>query len=150
MKKDEAKGIEVRLREIRLKPAPPGLRRKVLDAAAKHKEESAWTTPLLRWCLAGCVAVLLVVFLADGLVSRSQTGRLQALLDGSRQARSRTDEGSRVLAEVLGEPVRPGLLVQSEMAAEKQAKVEQTRRKEILRELLREDFDGNESKKNIR
>jgi hypothetical protein len=150
MSKDEARDIEERLKEIKLKPVPPGLKDKVLEAAREHKEESAWTTPLLRWCLAGCAALLAVVFITDGLVSHAQQNRLQALFDGSRTTPRLTEDGSRMLAEVLGELASEKLLVQSEMAAEKQTKAEQIRREEILKELLLEDFDGNESKKNIR
>jgi|GEM_PF-948059 len=150
MNEDEARDVEERLKEIQVKPAPPGLRRRVLDAAAKHKEGSAWTTPLLRWCLAACAAVILVVFLADGFISRSQTHRLEALLDGSRPATSWTDDGSRALAEVLGEPVAGKLLARSETAAELREKGEPLRREEILKELLTEDFDGSESKKDTR
>lgn len=82
MKGNGDRNVEEMLRSAELKPAPPGLREKVLKAAANHKEEAAWTTPLLRWCLAGCVVALSVIFVADGLVTRTQQNRLQAVLDG--------------------------------------------------------------------
>jgi hypothetical protein len=150
MNEDEAREIEERLRRIRLKPAAPGLRKKILDAAERRKEESALTTPLLRRCLAGCAVMLTGVFLADGLVSRSQTRHLQVLLDGSRPAMGRTDEESRVLAEVLGGPVAAELLARSKTAAESRERGEPVSREEILKQLLREDFDASESKENHR
>lgn len=148
MKGNGDRNIEEMLRSAELKPASPGLREKVLQAAARHKEDAAWTTPLLRWCLACCAIALSVIFVADGLVARTQRNRLQALFDGSRLAQNRTDDESRVLAEVLGKSVSRNLLVQNELAVAQQTKAGQIRREEILKGLLTEDFDGSESKKN--
>jgi hypothetical protein len=150
MKTGENDDIEKGLRSLKLKPAPPGLREKIVATAQKRKEDESWTTPLLQWCLAVCAAVLLAVFVVDGLVTRSQARHLQAMLDGSRPAMSRGDDGTPVLAEVLGEPAVEKLIARSEADTARQARAEQIHREEILKELLLEDFDGNESKKNIR
>jgi hypothetical protein len=140
--------VEGLLRSARLKPAPPGLREKVLEAAAKHKEETAWTTPRLRWCLAGCTVVLAVIFIMDAGLSRRQQNRLQAFLDGSRLTQNQAGDESRVLAEVLGADVNRKLLARNDLSVAQQIKAEQLRREDILKELLEEDFDGSESEKN--
>jgi hypothetical protein len=62
----------------------------------------------------------------------------------------RTDEESRVLAEVLGGPVAAELLARSKTAAESRERGEPVSREEILKQLLREDFDASESKENHR
>jgi hypothetical protein len=148
MKGNGDRNVEEMLRSAELKPAPPGLREKVLQAAAKHKEEAAWTTPLLRWCLAGCAVALSVIFVADGLVARTQRDRLQAFFDGSRPARNSADDNSRVLAEVCGESVTGKMLAQNELALAQKPKANELRREDMIRELLKEDFDGSESTKN--
>jgi len=79
MKRSEAPDIERLLKSVKLKPARLGLREKVLKRAGQYREEAAWTTPLLRWCLGGCAAVLLIVFVADGRISGAQRDRLTAL-----------------------------------------------------------------------
>ncbi len=140
--------IEKRLRSLTLKPAPPGLREKVLQAAAKNKGEAAWTTPLLRWSLAGCAAVLALVFIADAALSRNQQSRLHALMDGSPLMQDRAADENRVLAEVLGEPVGRKLFAQDGRIAAEERGAGQARREELLKELLKEDFDGSESQEN--
>ncbi len=148
MKNREDQDVENLIRSIKLSPARSGLREKVLDAAAKHKEETAWTTPRLRWCLAGCAVVLALIFIMDAGLSRRQQNRLQALLDGSRLTQIQAGDESLVLAEVLGEDVNRKLLAHNELSVAQQIKAEQLRREDLLRELLEEDFDGNEGEKN--
>jgi len=148
MKDSEDRDIEGLLHSVRLKPAPPRLRERILEAAAKHKEETAWTTRRLRWCLTGCAAVLAVIFITDAGLSRRQQDRLQAMINGSRPTQDQAGDESRVLAEALGESLSPKMLGQSKLAISRQRAVEQLRREDILKELSKEDFDGHESPKN--
>lgn len=148
MTPEEERDIERRLRSLALRPARPGLREKVLEAAAKHKKEAAWTTPRLRWCLAGCMAVLAVVFVIDAGLGRKQQSRLQALMDGSPRMHDRAADESRVLAEVLGEPVDRKLVARNERIASEEMRAGQVRREKVLRELLKEVFDGSEGAEN--
>jgi hypothetical protein len=141
--------IEKRLKSIILKPAPPGLRDRILDTASKRQEAVAWTTPLLRKCLAGCAVLLALVFFTDLFLSRAQQNRLRALIDGSRQVQSPVDDESRWLAEVLEDPIGPNRLVQKEMAIVRQKNAAQVRREDILMQLLKEDFGDNETTKNL-
>ncbi len=146
---EEDRDIERRLRSMALRPARPGLREKVLAAAAKRKQETAWTTPRLRWCLAGCAAVLAVVFIADAGLGRKQQTRLQALMDGSPRMQDRAADESRVLAEVLGEPVDRQLVARNERIASAEKRAGHVRRERVLKELLKEVFDGSEGAKDI-
>jgi len=148
MKHDRDREIEGWLKSLTPKPAPPGLREKVLRAAAERKEETAWTTPLLRWGLAGCAVVLMVIFITDATLGRRQQARLQALLDGSQRIQSEAADESRLLAEALGEPAGRELVAQNGRASADRIRVGQVRREEVLKALLEEDFDGSESKKN--
>jgi hypothetical protein len=148
MKGNGDRDVEEMLRSAELKPAPLGLKEKVLKAAAESAEAKAWTTPMLRWCLAGCAVALSVIFVADGLVSRTQRDRLQALFDGSRPARSPADDGSRMLADVYGGSVAGTMLAQNELALAQNPKANELRRENMIRELLKEDFDGSEGAEN--
>jgi hypothetical protein len=148
MKGNGDRNVEEMLRSAELKPAPPGLRERVLEAAVKHKEEAGWMTPLLRWCLAGCAVALSVIFIADGLVARTQRDRLQALFDGSPSARNPVDDASRMLAEVYGQSLTGKMLAQNELVLAQKLKASELRREDMIRELLKEDFDGSESTKN--
>jgi hypothetical protein len=139
--------LERWLNGLEFKPAPSDLREKVLRAAVKYKEETAWTTPLLRKCLAGCGILLALIFLTDHLLSRAQQDRVQALLDRSRQVRGQADDQTRFLAEVLEDLGGSTKLVQKEMAVGREKKAERVRRADILRELLKEEFiDGERTK----
>ena len=140
-------GIERRLKSLTLKTASPGLRERVLKGAAKHKKEAAWTTPLLRWSLAACAAILALIFITDTALSRRQQDRLQAFMDGAPRMQDRAADENRVLAEVLGEPVGRKLFAQDGRIAAEERGTGQARRGELLKELLKEDFDGNESQK---
>ncbi|MGA2534280.1 MAG: hypothetical protein ABSG19_14740 [Candidatus Aminicenantales bacterium] len=108
MKNGDNYEIEGRLKTIRLTPAPPGLREKILGAAQERKEATAWTTPLLRKCLAGCAVLLAVIFIADAGANRTQNARAQAVLDGTRI--TQTDEAKQWNAELeeLRDALGPG------------------------------------------
>jgi hypothetical protein len=149
MKMGENDDLEKRLKGLEFKPAPPDLRERALKAAAKYKEETGWTTPLLRRCLAGCGVILALVFFTDLFLSRAQQNRLQVLLDGSSQVRGPADDQSRFLDEVLGDLGGLNRVVQKEMAVGRRKKAEQVRRADILKELLKEDFVDGEPTKDL-
>ncbi len=148
MKRDgERRDIEGLLGSVKLKAAPPELREKVLRAAAKRREETAWTTPLLRQCMVACAALLLVVSIADGLMSRTQRDRLIALGGGPRPSVARPDDEAAVLAEVLGNTAASEL-VAMETAAGRRRSVRRPQGDEIRQiELLMEGTD--ESQKDL-
>ena len=111
MKDAISKGFERWLRSVTLKPSPPELRGKILKAAADYRERKTWTTPLLRRWLAVCAAVVLVVSVADWLLSGAQRSRLIALGGGPRPSPIRPDDEAAVLAEVLEGTISPKMLV---------------------------------------
>jgi len=140
-------GFERWLRSVKLKPAPPALRDRVLAAAADYRERKAWTTPLLRRWLAVCAAAVLVVSVADGLMSGAQRGRLIALSGGPRLAPIRPDDDAAKLAEVLGDNAA-SKLVAMEKAAGRRRTVRRPEADEIRQiELLMEGPD--ESQKDL-
>ncbi len=147
MKDAGSSGFERWLKSITLKPAPPGLREKVLKAAARRRAEASWTTPLLRRWLAASAAVVLVVSVADGLVSGAQRSRLMALGGGPRPSIVRPDDETKVLAEVLGEAAA-GKLAAMEMAAGSRRSVRKPAGDE-LRELELIMEGGDESQKDL-
>ncbi len=141
MKDTVPKGFERWLRSVTLKPSPPELRGKILKAAAEYREREAWTTPLLRRWLAACAVLLLVVSVADGLISRMQRNRLIALGGGPRPALVRQDDEGALLAEALGGAVA-GKLVAMEKAAGRRRSVRRPEADEIRElELLKEGAD---------
>ncbi len=147
MKDTGSSSFERWLRSVTLKPAPPGLRDKVLKAAARRREEAAWTTPLLRRGLAACASIVLVVSVADGLVSGAQRSHLMALGGGPRPSIVRSDDETKVLAEVLGEAAA-GKLAAMEMAAGSWRSVRKPAGDE-LRELELIMEGGDESQKDL-
>jgi hypothetical protein len=111
MKNGKEYDIEKRLQSVKLTPVPPGLREKVLGAALERKEATAWTTPLLRKCLAGCAVLLAAVFIADASASRTQNARVQAILDGTRITQSDEVRQWNAELEELRDAVGPGEIV---------------------------------------
>lgn len=149
MKNGQEHDIEKQLRSVRLRPAPPGLREKILGTAQKRKEAMAWMTPVLWKCLAGCAVLLAVIFIADALLSRNQSHRLQAVLKEPAIMQHHQSEEGLVLAEDLEAVVGPKILATKKMANAPRTHAEQAQRERILRELLKEDFVDSETTKNL-
>ena len=80
MKKMSDSDTEDLIESVTPKPAPAGLREKVLGTVAKNRAADSAITPLLRLCLAGCAVVLLFVSAADKLASEDESSRFQAIL----------------------------------------------------------------------
>jgi len=103
MKEDEQRDIEKYLRSFTLRPAPRGLRSRILTAAAKEKASPA-LTPFFRKCFAGCAAALIVIFAADALVSRLESRRIEALWGKRPPVEVEKDGEVSALAEIIGVP----------------------------------------------
>ncbi len=73
--------LEEYLERIVLRPAPPGLRDRVLRAAGSRRRTRV-LSGAAQWQLAGCAVVLAVIVFGDAAVSRRQVERFGALLDG--------------------------------------------------------------------
>jgi hypothetical protein len=111
MKDVEGRDIEGLLRSVRLKPAPPGLRERVLKASGRAREEAAWTTPRLRRCLAGCAVVLAAVLISDAALNRGQQHRLQSFLGRNAGLASDSEREQQTtlndLSDIVGAQERP-------------------------------------------
>jgi len=150
MKNGENYDIKERLRDVKLRPAPPGLRKRILAAARQRQEALAWTTPPLRKCLVGCAALLAAVFIADASASRTQNARIQAILDGTRITQSDGVKQWNAELEELRDAVGPGEIARERwLQARQKIKPSRGPSDEIWRELSREDLDGNKITKNL-
>jgi hypothetical protein len=150
MKNGQEHDIEKQLKSVRLRPAPPGLREKVLGAAQERKEATAWTTPLLRRCLAGCAALLAVVFIADDAATRKQNVRFQAILDGAHFTQSDQAKQWNEELEELRDALGPNDLAREKRLLALQKKEPSRNPGEGLwKGLSSEDIDGNKNTKDF-
>ena len=91
---------EGELRRLIPKPAPPGLRQKVLSTALEARR-NAVLTPGMRKLAGACSIVIVAVLAIEPLVGRHEAARMTALLDGRSSARTAGEEAYD-LAELLG------------------------------------------------
>jgi hypothetical protein len=91
---------EGELRRLVPKPAPPGLRQKVLSTALEARR-NAVLTPGMRKLAVACSIVIVAVLAIEPLVGRYEAARMAALLDGRSSARTAGEEAPE-LAEVFG------------------------------------------------
>ncbi len=149
MNKEEERKLERTLASLAPIPAPQGLRERVLDAARKERQERAWTTPLLRACLAGCGVILIAVFALDGAASGKQASRLQALLDGNRISGSASDTEWASVAKDLGDVLSPADLAREKRLLAHQGPRAGNRPSGSIMEFLKENHDGSEIPKDL-
>jgi hypothetical protein len=151
MNKNEAQNtdIEPLLRSLPLKPAPPGLRERVLKPAKAEREARAWTTPLLRACLAACAGLLMLIFALDAVATRSQTVRLQALLGATRTTQSEAGREWASLDKDLGDSLTPDELAREKRILAFRQKAYPVPAGRYSREFDREVFDGHELSENL-
>ena len=113
MKEDENRDIESLLKSIRLKPAPAGLRDKVLRSARQSKTQNRVMTPLLWRCVSCCALVLTVVLGLDAFLVSRQTKHFQSYLGGRPLLKEAQDMSWPELAKDLDESADSKLLVQA-------------------------------------
>jgi len=126
MKEDENRDIESLLKAIRLRPAPAGLRDKVLRAASQSRTQNSVMTPLLwRW-VSCCALVLAVVLALDASLAGKQAKHLQSYLGGSQLSRDAQDMSWSELAKDLDESADSKLFAQArwQMAAQRKTQGE--------------------------
>lgn len=145
MKNREMQDVENLIKSIKLSPAPGGLRERILDRARARGRSNAGMTPLLWKTLVGCAAALAFILIADGLLSRTQQSRLQALLDGSGRSESLADDEGPLLAEALGDPISTKMLAQEKTLIADRTSARRARLGHLRAELLGEDFENNEN-----
>jgi len=142
--------IENRLKCLKLKQVPPGLREKVLETAVRRARAEALTTPLLRWCLAGCATILAAVFIADSAVTRHQNSHLRALFDGSGQTPAERSRKWEAEIKELWDAVGPDMLGGERwLLVHRRMKPAPTAGSGPWKELTWEDIHESEITKNI-
>jgi len=92
--------IDKSLARLIPKPAPSGLRQRVITSVREAREKVV-VMPGMRAVVAVCVVVLVAVLAGDALISEHESARFSALLDGRSSARTAEDE-SLFFAEILG------------------------------------------------
>jgi hypothetical protein len=149
MRNGEYEDFEKKLKAVALRPAPPGLREKVLGAARGRQDEAAWTTPLLRWCLAGCTVVIAVIFIMDAGFSRRQQECLQAVFNGYRESQSNFANEGQVLIKDLKDFFGSKQVPWEIWVLAHQREANGNRRSAFIGEFFREDHSGSEIAKDL-
>jgi hypothetical protein len=98
----DGRELEKLLGRFSRKPAPPGLREKVLRAAEREASARRVLTPAWRWALASSLVLMAVIMLSDWRLSSGEQNRLSALTigPGARAVSPKRDADEKV-AEVL-------------------------------------------------
>ena len=96
----DAEDIEESLKRIVPKPAPPGLRQRVLASALESRKDAA-LTPRMRIAAIVCSILIVAILGADSLLGRHESAQIAALLDGRPSVRAVAEDASD-LAEVMG------------------------------------------------
>ena len=91
--------IEQSLGRLVPKPAPSGLRERVLDSALESRRNAA-LTPRMRAVAAVCFVLTSLVLIGDAVVSKRQSGRITALLGGPGVSKPAVDEARLLWAEL--------------------------------------------------
>jgi hypothetical protein len=94
--------IERSLGQLVPKPAPPGLRERVLDSAIEVRKNAAMT-PRMRTVAVVCSILIVAVLGVDPLISRHEAARMAALLDGPGVSAPIEEEVRLLWAEVGGD-----------------------------------------------
>jgi len=105
MKKENNKNPEDFLRTFFLKPAPPGLKDKILDNAIQKKKTNHVMTPILWKGLMGCLFLLIIVLAVDAGVSKIQSNRINNITGMSKIPSAETRDDWTLLHDVLWEPL---------------------------------------------
>ncbi len=136
MKDARARDIESLLGSVTPASAPPGLRERILGAAASDLSRRA-ASPLVRAGLGACAALALFVVVADWALGRAENKRLAAFAGPAIQADSGPDDWMALKDVFSGMP-----LLAKELAVRPEA-----RPRSGLRswDPLKEDFDGGQN-----
>jgi hypothetical protein len=102
--REPEKSLDSLLEEYRRKPAPPGLKERVLRSVEEQKRLRTAATPVMRKLAAVCLALTALCLGAELMMTRSETRLLDALLgpDGSSAERQVREDIHPEQAEFLG------------------------------------------------
>jgi hypothetical protein len=147
MKTNNEQDIEGLLASCRLKPAPRGLREKVLRAARYDDNAYLRWETVLKKSLVVCPLVLGIIFAFDAALSHSERIRLQALAAGPVPTAVDSGETALAWAEVSGDAIGSELFVSRRMMLVQREEIDTVRRE--LAALLEEEFESHENSKSI-
>lgn len=105
MKNDSERKTEDFLKTFSLKPAPLGLKEKILDQIPQRKKISPVMTPFLWKGFMGCMLLLMGVLVVDAAVSKTQSKRIQTFFKKSTAPHVMRGEDWILLEEIIGEPL---------------------------------------------
>ena len=92
--------IEESLGRLVPKPAPSGLRQRVLASALESRKNVAMT-PRMRLVASVCLMLLIAILGVEPLIMRHESARMAALLDGRSPTQTVAEEASE-LADMMG------------------------------------------------
>lgn len=140
MKKSMNPETERLLGSVTPKPAPAGLREKVLGAAARSRAADSATTPLLRICVAGCAVILLVVFIGGALASKHESRRLMAMLGTPISGPEVPEPAEEIVDPLLDQRRADRLIVLADGKGERRTHRDL---RELEKRFILEEFNGN-------
>jgi len=147
MKTQDDRDIEELLASCRLKPAPRGLRERVLKAARSDDNAYLRWKGVLKKSLVVCPLVLGMLFALDAALSHSEQIRIQALVAGPSPTAADSGDTALAWAEVSGDTIGSELLVGRRMMLVQREDINAVRRE--LAALLKEEFESHENSKSI-
>ncbi len=149
MKKENDKNIEDFLEMFDLKPAPPGLKRKILQTAQSRKPSSPVNSPSLLKGFITTLILLSIVIAVDAAVSSYQNDRLYSFLDLPRESSASQEEEWSLLKGIIWDPLdTSGNTTKKRFYAGREIS-EMDKRQHGWREILEEEFDYHENTKNL-
>jgi hypothetical protein len=108
---DDDRDIEELLTACRLKPAPPGLRERILGAARSEVGAYLKWESLFKKSLVVFPLLLALLFIGDTALSRSERRWIGSFVNVSGPTRADADEGAALGFEISGGPGDAGLFI---------------------------------------
>lgn len=139
MNKGRDRDVERLLGSVTPASAPPGLRERIMGAAASDLSRRA-VTPLARACLGACAAFALIIAVADWALGRAENKRLAAFAGPEPRTEALTVNGTAFEDIFSGMPL-PAKELALRHAAQPRSGLRSW-------DLLKEDFDGGHNAEN--
>jgi len=149
VKKDNDQKTKDFLKAFSLKPAPPGLKEKILHPVPRRKKPPHTITPLLWKGFVATLILLILVIAVDATVSSNQNNRLSSFLDRPQESTAAQEEEWSMLKDIIWEPLDSPSKVEKKKFYTLREDREINKRQLEWKEILEEEFEYNESTKNL-
>lgn len=103
MEKENNKDAEDYLGTFSLKPAPPGLKDKILDGALQKGKSNNGMTTFLWKGFVGCFILLFIVIAVDATITQSQNRRFSSLLGKQQESTDNSEEEWSMMKDIIWE-----------------------------------------------